>query len=172
MLLKSCLNAKVVYSRLVRIHFDHSQKRIPIFFIFCIFHRPYRTQTNLPHWRCTNIRKGASVGTGEHYLHWKCIANRAERFSTITSQGIWLEGRRSLWRQSDDVLLNRRLSTSSEKHESIFYEWNGLLRDFGRPRVMNDTWSKMEAIQSRLDCGIWWFRLENITDLKTTFCGD
>ena len=134
--------------------------------------RGHQTQTNLPHWRCTNIRKGASVGTGEHYLHWKCIANRAERFSTITSQGIWLEGRRSLWRQSDDVLLNRRLSTSSEKHEGIFYEWNGLLRDFGTPRVMNDTWSKMEAIQSRSDCGIWWFRLENITDLKTTFCGD
>ena len=75
-------------------------------------------------------------------------------------------------RQSDDVLLNRLLSTSLEKHEGIFYEWNGLLRDFGRPQVMNDTWSKMEAIQSRLDCGIWWFRLENIADLKTTFCGD
>ena len=31
MLLKSCLNAKVIYSRLVRIHFDHSQKIIQIF---------------------------------------------------------------------------------------------------------------------------------------------
>ena len=27
---------------------------------------PQKAQTNLPHWRCTNIRKGASVGTGEH----------------------------------------------------------------------------------------------------------
>ena len=38
MLLKSCLNFKVVYPRLARIHFDHSQKRIQIvdFFAFSI----------------------------------------------------------------------------------------------------------------------------------------
>ena len=75
----------------------------------------------------------------------------------------------AFWARVDQVLLNRRLS---EKHEGTFYEWNGLLQDFGRQRVMNDTWSQMKAIHSRLDCGIWWFRLENIADLKTTFCGD
>ena len=47
---------------------------------------------------------------------------------------------------------------------------NGMLWDFGRNRVMNNTGSKLEAMDSRSVCWIWWFRLENIADLKMTFC--
>ena len=48
MLLKSCLNAKVVFSRLVRIHFDHSQKRIQI---FDFLHFPQTLQEDLKTFR-------------------------------------------------------------------------------------------------------------------------
>ena len=70
----------------------------------------------------------------------------------------------SMWRFIRPSL-TRRLSILSKKYEAFFYEWNGLLWDFGRTRVMNNMWWKMNAIQSCLVCRIWWFLLENEADL-------
>ena len=54
MLLESCLNAKVVYSRLDRIHFDHSQKRIQI---FDFLHFPQALQGGLKTFR-PHVQRG------------------------------------------------------------------------------------------------------------------
>ena len=129
-------------------------------------HDVIQTRTNLLHWRCTNIRIKEPWSAQRST---SCIGNtlRIERndFEWKPAKRIGLKGATHY-----DVKMmihvtwsfNQRLLTSSEKHKGIFYEWNGLLLDIGRTRVMNDTWSKMETIHSHLVCRIWWFHLENI----------
>ena len=89
-----------------------------------------------------------------------------------SSQEIWLEGRRAHY----DVNVMMCCSIGGfwlhQKSTKGFFmneiDYFGTSEDLKWWMTRDQRWKT----HSRLDCGIWLFRLENITDLKTTFCGD